>query len=187
MSRTKFLAIACLLSLASTGANAVPIQFADNGHWYEYVSGTPSWQDARAAALGSTFMGQSGYLATITSAAENNFVYSLLLAAHGVGGWIGGTDAAVEGNFRWADGPEAGDLFSYTNWESTEPNNCCSGEDYVNLSTLQAGRWNDLGATDTYFRTGYFVEYNAVSEPGAITLLGLGLIGLGLTRRRKKI
>jgi len=189
MKRTKSTYLTLLTVLLSPmAANADPILFSDNGHWYEYVSGDLTWGDARLAALASSHMGSSGYLATVTSEAENDFLYALLLAAEGDGGWLGGTDEETEGSFKWADGPEAGQLFSYTNWAPLEPNECCQGEDYVHLTTINAGGWNDLAADNlTYFLTGYFVEYNAVPEPGTLALLGIGLFGMVLARRRKTV
>ncbi len=44
-----------------------------NGHFYEVLSGLENWDSARADALS-----RGGYLATITSAAENTFVTNLL-------------------------------------------------------------------------------------------------------------
>lgn len=56
--------------------------FPGNGHLYEYVAhedteGTPTninWVDAEVEAAERDFQGISGYLATITSEAENDFV-----------------------------------------------------------------------------------------------------------------
>jgi hypothetical protein len=75
-----------------------------------------------------------GYLATITSAAENAFINSAFnsgLAEHGA--WIGGYEPADDGISRWMDGSEAGSQFSdfarstapfyYANWGGIEPNN----------------------------------------------------------------
>ena len=95
-----------------------------NGNWYRYVSGTVDWNAARTAALGF-----GGYLATVTSVAENAFIQSLKGA--GTRAWLGGSDAAQQGTWTWADGPEAGQTFSignvvqpgfFTAWWGTEPN-----------------------------------------------------------------
>jgi hypothetical protein len=50
-----------------------------------------------------------GYLATVTSPAENDFLASRFKADDGswYQGWLGGSDAAQEGDWIWVDGPEA--------------------------------------------------------------------------------
>jgi len=113
-------------------------------HFYKFVTDTSSdsdidWPDARDAAIaaGNKSCGLQGYLATITSEEENNFIFSRLSQDDGTiaAGWIGGTSHAdwdeVPGSasdlfqdsdntpntFRWIDGPEHGSIFykySYT-------------------------------------------------------------------------
>jgi hypothetical protein len=51
--------------------------------------------------------------------------------------WIGFTDSAAEGTFRWASGATT----TYTNWASGEPNDS-GGEDCAELCT-SGGLWND--------------------------------------------
>ena len=159
-----------------------------NGHYYEYVAGTLTWTQAKAAAANRTLNGLQGYLATIGSQTENDFVKSKL----GADAWIGASDAfgdintasgytkyanqtAAEGNWHWVTGPEAGELFSvgnlspvtqsgkYANWNGVEPNNAGNSEHYCQLfSTGGAnGRWNDLPNTATL---GYVVEYGGLSN-----------------------
>ena len=76
----------------------------DNGHYYRLVTTTMSWGDASAQA-----QADGGYLATIASATENAFVTEYIIG--GSNAWLGGSDAAVEGEWRWVAGPEAGQQF----------------------------------------------------------------------------
>jgi hypothetical protein len=98
-----------------------------NGHSYYRSTGSMTWTAARQAC---TNMG--GYLVTINSAAENNFIFNLWPS-----GWIGLTDEVVEGQWRWV----TGEPVTYTNWNSGEPNNA-GNEDYAQF--VSNGRWNDL-------------------------------------------
>ena len=98
-----------------------------NGHSYYRSTGNAFWTDARQACAN-----MGGYLVTVTSAAENNFLFSLWPS-----GWIGLTDEVVEGQWRWVNG----EPYSYSSWNAGEPNNS-NNEDYVQF--VGAGRWNDL-------------------------------------------
>ena len=132
--------------------NALP--YSGNGHYYEFkTSSGITWTNAKTAAEGLNYFGLKGYLVTITSVEENAFCASKLSGQ----GWIGATDEAVEGTWRWATGPESGTLLTYTNWASGEPNNSGSGEDYAHF--LTSGQWNDYPNSVGSQIAGYVVEY----------------------------
>lgn len=172
---------------ASTGAFAAPIQWADNGHWYEYVSNQVTPQDAFALAQASVFNGMQGYLATITSGGENLFASSNV--AQGALAWLGGSDDGnAVNNWTWRNGPEAGQAFTYSSWGSSEPNNCCGGENYVHTNWSGLGLWNDHGGPgNSYQVNGYIVEYSPVPLPSAAPFMLSGVAALmGLARRRKQ-
>ena len=120
-----------------------------NGHLYALVSSdSSSWDDARQAALQKSLPVGSGfgYLANITSDAENTFVNTYFTGSP----YFGASDAASEGDWFWMDGPEAGTKFfsagaavnnAFVKWYSNEPNNAGNGENYGQL--WAADGWND--------------------------------------------
>ena len=55
--------------------------------------------------------------------------------------YVGYTDAASEGSFRWADGS----MSTYTHWNSGEPNNKGRTEDCTVAHV--GGGWNDRSCT----------------------------------------
>ncbi len=183
--RNALIGLIGVASLGTVTANADPI-FEYEGHWYQYVDEVVSWQNAFDAAAASSYMGAQGYLATVTSAGEDEFLYSILSEFQGAGAWLGGSDADSEGTWVWMNGPEQGQSFTYENWydPTGEPNDL-NGEDYLQMTQRGWGSWNDLGGNDDWSLSGYFVEYSKVPEPGTLALLGLGLLGVGVARRRK--
>ena len=127
-------------------ANDGVIPFSGNNHYYEWVpAANISWQQAKAQAATKSFNGMQGYLVTVTSASEMAFVAAKLQGQ----GWMGASDLANEGTWRWVTGPEGqeneglGRHFSnqsktgncsantapgisgnYANWAGGEPNDC---------------------------------------------------------------
>ena len=76
------------------------------GHFYRFVSKSGiKWAEAEAEAKSDAmkYYGLRGYLATITSMYENSFIQTKIDRAVG---WIGASDADVEGDWRWVTGPE---------------------------------------------------------------------------------
>ena len=173
-------------------AHSAPVQWAGNTHWYEaiHVAEGLNWTDARNAAISN-----GGYLATITSAPENDFVFNLANANdalwyidnsnNGIGPWLGGYQPAGSpepaGGWTW---DVTGEPWGYAIWGSGEPNNWGGTEHYLHLfghQTLKANTWNDI-PHDVLIR-GYIIE--TVPEPASATLLLLALPAL-LRRRRRK-
>lgn len=123
------------LAIVCGGANAAvvydPVEWkiseGGNGHRYRAVfeSNRMTWTDAKAMAesLG-------GHLATLTSAAEADFVFTKVARAEqwwiDGGPWLGGYQdtsapdySEPRGGWRWV----TGEAWSFTNWGGGEPNN----------------------------------------------------------------
>jgi hypothetical protein len=117
---------------------AGPIVNPANGHEY-YLLDQALWPQAEQTAV---LMG--GDLATIEDAAEDLWVRDNVVNFGGQfrTAWIGLNDVAVEGDFVWV---ATGATATYFNWDAGEPNDCCGGEDYVELRGFQ-GKWNDAGS-----------------------------------------
>ena len=188
-SKVKTALAATALALAAGTAQAAPVQWTagsgGNDNWYEVIFGTSSltWSSANALATSSTYLGATGYLASVTSAAEDAFLNTL--NPNNVRAWLGGTDAAVEGVWEWT----SGEAFTYTNWAGGEPNNLYN-EDYL-TGWWTGTNWNDLpDGTWRGYVTAYVVEYQVAVVPlpaGMPLILGaLGLLGLVGRRRAKK-
>ena len=153
-------------------------------------SGGISWDDAQAEAVL-----QGGYLATMASEEENEFVFSLIddpeywsFTAYVCGPWIGGfqppgTPEPAEG-WEWI----SGEPFTYTNWYTGEPNdNWGGGEDYLHFSggwgNPPSSSWNDLNQSQGVYPVVAYVIESAVPEPATLMLLAVG--GLLVTGRRR--
>lgn len=109
-----------------------------NGHYY-YVyelSEVTSWKEAKEYCES-----QGGYLATITSKEEDEFVFSYLQNNFEYeSAYLGLTDRDEEGTWIWDNGEEV----SYMNWHSGEPNGENSNEDFaMYYYKYSDGSWND--------------------------------------------
>jgi len=160
-----------------------------NGHSYLAVPGFEglTWNMADQLA-----QAQGGYLATINSAAENNFVFSLVNSSaffsgfNGSGPALGGYNAGSPSNPNWSW--VTGEAWTFDNWGSGLPNYADFGsgpedrlEYFSGIGSTPSSAWNDLHHDDQNLG-GYIIE--VVPEPHAGALLVAGLaIGTCLTRR----
>jgi hypothetical protein len=151
-----------------------------NGHWCNAVRNinAANWTQARELA-----QAQVGYLATITSAAENAFVFSLInfpeffqAIGGGAGPAIGGVqpDGSPEpgGGWIWV----TGESWGYTNWAPPAngfpqmPDNAGGNANENRLhffsgdQGIPAPTWNDLPDWDTNLG-GCVIESDATPRP----------------------
>ncbi|NEQ74375.1 MAG: prepilin-type N-terminal cleavage/methylation domain-containing protein [Okeania sp. SIO2C9] len=145
--------------------------YSGTGHCYEFVSRQWTWTKAKVMAEIRSYKGSRGYLATITSQGEQDFIVSNFTTTSW-GGWIGATDAGEEGVWQWVTGPETGTVFwnngeeiGYNNFATNQPNDFYGQEDYAHLGYFIENAWNDI-INDTsgiknedHQVVGYYVEY----------------------------
>ena len=197
MKRAIITAVVLLSTL--TTAQAAPVQWSGNGHYYEafVVPGGVSWSDAKVLAEQA-----GGYLATIHSEAENSFVFDLINNSvywgepewngGGSGPWLGGyqLEGADEpdGGWVWV----TGESWTYDNWASgwggvDLPDNAFDADKlhfihvWSSHPSIPTPYWDDLQDVDSYTTRSYVVEY--VPEPATLGLLAMG--GLTLLKRKK--
>ena len=151
-----------------------------NKHFYRYVAGNTTYSTARTNAGSATynFKGKTGYLVTITSQAEQNFINNNIV---GNNIWIAISDAATSTDGTWIidAGPESGTILKtqngqttgniagqYNNWCSGEPNGANHSEDYAVAKWNNGTCWNDLPNTWNEVQ-GYVVEISADFPAGS--------------------
>ena len=87
---------------------------------------------------------QGGNLATITSEAQNRWVYEYFRTEGKTSNsiWIGLNDISKEGNYQWIDGSGNASSFSY--WQSGQPDNYGGGQNCIILWAGYLGKWGDI-------------------------------------------
>lgn len=161
-----------------------PLYSTETGHYYELISGVITWNNAKNAAASRNFFGLTGYLATVTSQAENNFL-ELRIGGTGIlGGSSFATAAGTIGSSRvwkWETGPETGQVFwdgastgLFQNWFTDgNPKNSGQPSSTTNLApylfTYNGGQWYDDGSGSI---NAYYVEYSTASGTGNDGLSG---------------
>jgi len=142
---------------------------SSTGHFYT-VGSTASgmdWRTARGLAEGLTLGSGTGFLASITSSAENEAVRTLL-AASGGAGYIGGERRSGTQEWHWTGRDTARQFGSggtavsgqYTNWGSGEP----SGWEEITVMANTTGIWYDCNYTTFHC---YVTRFVAEVEPPA--------------------
>jgi hypothetical protein len=193
---TFFVAVFAIHEQASAGPVQWKIEDGGNGHWYELVMpesylNSLTWTEAKALAESS-----GGYLATVTSQEENDFLESQFasqLFDNGGEGtppqgstyaWIGLYSPTPNSDFQWV----TGEPLSYLNWAPGEPS--LFGTDqwqYVHYWTRShfgsgpSWLWNNdddqgfevMARQNNY---GYIVEI--VPEPSSVLLMTSGAIAM---------
>lgn len=114
------------VTLSGNEINYQTVFYEGTGHYYQFIpisTATP-WTTAYNKAMNMNFLGEQGYLATVTSVEEDKFLLSSVKDATG---WLGGTNLkytgegtqyfysydglnsdANQGYWYWACGPEKG-------------------------------------------------------------------------------
>jgi hypothetical protein len=144
-NRCRFSFIIFLFSLISINiflpnnsyGDSTKIYNPNNGHYYQRIDTATSWLNAKAYCenLG-------GHLVTITSQAENDFIYNALGVGHGTI-WIGGFFDLPSNQWRWVtDEP-----WVYQNWEAGQPDGY-NNQNYANFWGGHSGRWDNDGPPD---------------------------------------
>jgi len=149
-----------------------------NGHFYKPITATSertTYTNARSRSLLTTFKGQTGYLVTITSASEDQFIYNNVPVTNI---WFAATDEVTDGTWVIDAGPEKGTVMKtqngqtagnipgvYNNWAGGEPNGYNHGEDYA-VTKWNGAQWNDLS---NQWSNPYVIEYGTWSNPDDAT------------------
>lgn len=172
---------------------SAPVYFSGTGHFYELVQSAVDWSNAETDARTRSFNGVNGYLACVSSAAENDFLVSKiapLMRGSLFQAWVGGyqPDGSDEpaGNWTWLSGEQ----WNYSNWADGQPNNDWSGTEhcmvfYTKQSVFgEVGQWGDARQTEQMY---YIVEYpGTAANINAKTMPADGTVAAGLAENESR-
>ena len=200
---TRVCLMICFFIILITASLAVADspQLEYSGHWYQRIDTSMNWQDAKSYA--ESF---GGYLTTITSQGEQDFLWNNFGATIDDFIWLGATDEVEEGTWKWV----TGETFyigqyntggypvndAYINWGAREPDNCCNGQDYLAFFAKSYGHnggWDDYGdgSPDNVTAKPFIVEWDSnppvVPEPVSSILFVVGGAVFAGRRYYKKI
>ena len=152
-----------------------PLFFSTNGHYYQFVAASGiTWQQAKTLAEAQTYNGMSGYLATVTTFAERNFIDGIVFGSGRPDNtYIGGSDANQEGVWRWVTGPEAlensglGKLF-YNQSTGTNYTDIPSSDLWIGGATPSGNTsTNDFLYMYSFFDPSFNPSNNSIGSPGS--------------------
>jgi hypothetical protein len=186
------------------------VHWPENGHFYELIDEAVTFADARALATERILWGPfstmkdgkgsalapgkclQGYLWTVGSAEEHDFVLGRFWRAEAGGLWLGASYARDGDRWRWVGGPEAGVTFwsggpkgregqavagQFENWVMGEPNDgiverapnpLAAGADgrreanEEDQAATSPGGWNDVRSNS---RLRPVIEYGGIECP----------------------
>lgn len=155
-----------IVALEAEGGNARPGTLWTNGHSYLVVARPAgiSWPSARAEA-----QAMGGHLVTLTSSAENLFVFALVADSAEVwvgraGPWLGASQEEPRtmepaGGWTWV----SGEPWGYTAWEApAQPDNQGGNEHFLHYLSNEAhtaATWNDALESPAAPLVGYVAEF----------------------------
>lgn len=151
-----------------------------NGHYYYVFKDEQGWNQAKEFCEN-----HQGYLATITTLEEQQFVQEYLAQVTANAAitnerdevlswnkevWIGATDSSFEGEWEWSNK----ECFKYTNWGESQPDDAW-GQDYGAMYTylqgdegyqIEIGEWDDLSSGSRPFlcEWGEYIPESAEKE-----------------------
>jgi hypothetical protein len=146
-----------LLTIHPAHADSEKLTNPANNHSYQRFDTAKTWSQAKESC--ST---QGGYLATVTSKEESDWIKTQnLIGSHKWGVFLGGTDSENEGTWKWI----TGEPFTYSDWSIGQPDNWNGhgdGEDYLHFWFETQSKWNDI-ASDSQSEAAsvpYLCEWN---------------------------
>jgi hypothetical protein len=197
-------AVASVVACLGVAPASAVVTFGANGHSYEIFDNGQglSWWAAESLAVS-----KGGYLATLTSQAEQDFVWSSFGSSFGgdTVAYLGGAQipgtADPAANWIWI----TGEPWTYANWAPGQPDNAnFFPEDFLQIGRDADGKWNDIYTVSlalnplrlVYGADHYIVEWqpgqgpaaSPVPEPATWALFGAGTAlaaGFGLRKGRK--